>query len=85
MRGCGVMSAFFDLKKGGLSVSRRFYDRTRIYLLGASLGEVETLIVITIYTSQYGLSTAELAPAGFDLERCRFSSVLKTPPICLLV
>lgn len=37
MRGSEAMSAFFDLK-GGVSVARRICDRTRGYLLGATLG-----------------------------------------------
>jgi cystathionine beta-lyase/cystathionine gamma-synthase len=62
MTGFGAMLAF-DLK-GGLSAARRFCDRTEIFLLAASLGGVESLIVLPIYTSHYRMDTAELAAAG---------------------
>lgn len=62
MKGFGGMLAF-DLK-GGLPAARRFCDRARIFLLAASLGGVESLIVLPIYTSHYRMSTAELAAAN---------------------
>lgn len=62
MKGFGGMLAF-DLK-GGLPAARRFCDRTRVFLLAVSLGGVESLIVLPIYTSHYRMSTAELAAAG---------------------
>jgi cystathionine beta-lyase/cystathionine gamma-synthase len=62
MRGFGAMLAF-DLK-GGLPAARRFCDRVRLFLLAASLGGVESLVVLPIYTSHYGLSASELARAG---------------------
>jgi cystathionine beta-lyase/cystathionine gamma-synthase len=61
MRGFGGMLAFEV--KGGLSAARRFCDRAKIFLLAASLGGVESLIVLPIYTS-HGMSTVELAAAG---------------------
>ena len=48
MRGFGAMLAF-DMK-GGLAAARRFCDRARIFLLAASLGGVESLVVLPIYT-----------------------------------
>ena len=62
MSGFGAMLAF-DLK-GGLPAARRFCDRVRLFLLAVSLGGVESLVVLPIYTSHYGMSTTELAAAG---------------------
>lgn len=62
MRGFGSMLAF-DLK-GGLPAARRFCDRVRLFLLAASLGGVESLVVLPIYTSHYNLTAEELARAG---------------------
>ena len=64
MTGFGGMLAF-DLK-GGLPAACRFCDRTKIFLLAVSLGGVESLIVLPIYTSHYRMSTAELAAAGVE-------------------
>ena len=77
MRGFGGMLAF-DLK-GGLAAARRFCDRTRIFLLAASLGGVESLIVLPIYTSHYRMSTAELAAAGVQPGTVRISLGLEDP------
>jgi methionine-gamma-lyase len=71
MKGFGGMLAF-DLK-GGLSAARRFCDRTKIFLLAASLGGVESLIVLPIYTSHYRMSTVELAAAGVGPGTVRMS------------
>src|SRR5467141_3154734 len=62
MRGFGSMLAF-DLK-GGLPAARRFCDRIQLFLLAASLGGVESLVVLPIYTSHYNMSLDELAAAG---------------------
>jgi methionine-gamma-lyase len=62
MRGFGAMMAIEI--KGGLNAARRFCDRVRIFLLAASLGGVESLVILPIYTSHYKMSTAELAAAG---------------------
>ena len=62
MRGFGGMLAFET--KGGLSAARRLCDRTQIFLLAASLGGVESLIVLPIYTSHYRMGTSELTEAG---------------------
>src|SRR5271155_1595513 len=58
MRGFGSMLAL-DLK-GGLAAARRFCDRVRIFLLAVSLGGVESLVALPIYTSHYKMSLAEL-------------------------
>ncbi len=69
MRGFGGMLAF-ELKGG---------DRTRIFLLAASLGGVESLIVLPIYTSHYRMSTTELAAAGVQPGTVRVSVGLEDP------
>jgi methionine-gamma-lyase len=62
MRGFGSMLAF-DLK-GGLPAARRFCDRVRLFLLAASLGGVESLVLLPIYSSHYRMSKEELQRAG---------------------
>ena len=71
MRGFGAMLAF-DLK-GGLAAARRFCDRARIFLLAASLGGVESLAVLPIYTSHYNMSLAELRAASVEPGTVRVS------------
>ena len=58
----GAMLAFEP--KGGLSAARRFCDRVRVFLLASSLGGVESLVILTVYTSHYNMSAAELRTAG---------------------
>ena len=77
MTGFGGMLAF-DLK-GGLSAARRFCDRAKIFLLAASLGGVESLIVLPIYTSHYRMDTAELRAAGVEPGTVRVSIGLEDP------
>src|SRR5438874_1618734 len=62
MKGFGSMLAF-DLK-GGLPAARSFCDRVELFLLAASLGGVESLVVLPIYTSHYRMSDQELKLAG---------------------
>jgi len=62
MKAFGSMLAF-DLK-GGLPAARKFCDRVRLFLLAASLGGVESLVVLPIYSSHYNMSEKELAQAG---------------------
>jgi len=62
MRGFGSMMAF-DLK-GGLSAASRFCDRVRLFLLAASLGGLESLVILPIYSSHYNMSEDELRVAG---------------------
>jgi methionine-gamma-lyase len=61
MRGFGSMLAF-DLK-GGLSAARKFCDSVRLFMLAASLGGVESLVVLPAYTSHYNMTLEELAKA----------------------
>ncbi|HTS13711.1 MAG TPA: aminotransferase class I/II-fold pyridoxal phosphate-dependent enzyme [Candidatus Limnocylindrales bacterium] len=77
MRGFGSMMAF-DLK-GGLPAARRFCDRVRIFLVAASLGGVESLVVLPIYTSHYKMSAKELQAAGVEPGTVRVSVGLEDP------
>ncbi|MFZ3330799.1 MAG: aminotransferase class I/II-fold pyridoxal phosphate-dependent enzyme [Candidatus Acidiferrales bacterium] len=77
MKGFGAMMAF-DLK-GGLAAARRFCDRTRVFLLAASLGGVESLVLLPIYSSHYRMSMAELRAAGVEPGTVRVSIGLEDP------
>ncbi len=71
MRGFGGMMAF-DLK-GGLAAARRFCDRVRVFYLAASLGGVESLVILPVYTSHYKMSASELENAGLQPGTVRVS------------
>jgi cystathionine beta-lyase/cystathionine gamma-synthase len=71
MRGFGSMLAF-DMK-GGLAAARRFCDRVRLFLLAASLGGVESLVILPIYSSHYHMSNEELRRAGVSPGTVRVS------------
>lgn len=71
MRDFGAMLSF-DLK-GGLGAARRFCDRVRVFLLAASLGGVESLVVLPIYTSHYNMTREELERAGVEAGTVRVS------------
>jgi methionine-gamma-lyase len=71
MRGFGGMLAF-DVK-GGLPAARRFCDRVRLFLLAASLGGVESLVILPIYSSHYNMSPEELRRAGVSPGTVRVS------------
>jgi methionine-gamma-lyase len=71
MRAFGAMMAF-DLK-GGLPAARRFCDRVRVFLLAASLGGVESLVILPINTTHYKMSAAELRAAGVEPGTVRVS------------
>lgn len=77
MRAFGAMLSF-DIK-GGLPAARRFCDRVRIFLLAASLGGVESLVVLPAYTSHYNMSAAELRAAGVEPGTVRVSVGLEDP------
>ena len=77
MSGFGSMMAF-DLK-GGLPAARRFCDRVRVFLLAASLGGVESLAILPIYSSHYRMSIAELRAAGVEPGTVRISVGLEDP------
>jgi methionine-gamma-lyase len=62
MRGFGSMLAV-DLKSG-VEAARRFCDRVQLFLLAVSLGGVESLVALPIYTSHYNMSKQELDRVG---------------------
>ncbi len=71
MRGFGSMLAF-DLK-GGLPAARRFCDRVKLFILAVSLGGVESLVVLPVYSSHYRMSAKELRQAGVEPGTVRVS------------
>jgi len=71
MRGFGSMLAF-DLK-GGLPAARKFCDRVKLFLLAASLGGVESLVLLPIFSSHYHMSKQELARASVQPGTVRIS------------
>jgi methionine-gamma-lyase len=77
MKGFGAMMAF-DLK-GGLPAARKFCDRVRVFLLAASLGGVESLVVLPAYSSHYRMSVEELRKAGVEPGTVRVSIGLEDP------
>jgi cystathionine beta-lyase/cystathionine gamma-synthase len=77
MRGFGSMLAF-DLK-GGLPAARKFCDSVRLFLLAASLGGVESLVVLPAYTSHYNMSLAELESAHVTPGTVRVSIGIEDP------
>jgi methionine-gamma-lyase len=77
MRGFGAMLAFEA--KGGLAAARRFCDRVRVFLLAASLGGVESLVILPVYSSHYNMSAPELRAAGVEPGTVRVSIGLEDP------
>jgi len=71
MKGFGSMLAF-DLK-GGLPAARRVCDRVQLFLLAASLGGPESLVVLPIYSSHYNMSAEELARVSVTAGTVRVS------------
>jgi cystathionine beta-lyase/cystathionine gamma-synthase len=71
MRGFGGMVSF-DLK-GGEAAARRFGNRIRLFLLAVSLGGVESLCALPIYTSHYNMTAAEIAAHGVEPGTVRLS------------
>lgn len=71
MRGFGSMLAF-DVK-GGLPAARNFCDRVQLFLLAASLGGVESLVILPVYSSHYNMSEEELRRAGVSPGTVRVS------------
>ncbi len=72
----GMMS--FEVKSG-LNGARKFCDRVRVFSLAASLGGVESLVILPIYTSHYKMSAAELRAAGVAPGTVRVSVGLEDP------
>jgi methionine-gamma-lyase len=77
MRGFGAMLAFDH--KDGLAGARRFGDRIRVFLLAASLGGVESLAILPIYSSHYNMTLAELRAASVEPGTVRVSVGLEDP------
>jgi methionine-gamma-lyase len=77
MRDFGAMLAF--VPKGGLAAARRFCDRVRVFLLASSLGGIESLVILPLFTSHYNMSPAELSAAGVDPGTVRVSIGLEDP------
>ena len=71
MRGFGGMLSF-DLR-GGEPAARRFANRIQLFLLAVSLGGVESLCALPIYTSHYNMSLAELRSHGVEPGTVRLS------------
>jgi cystathionine beta-lyase/cystathionine gamma-synthase len=75
MRRFGAMMAF-EFKgsaKTSLAAARRFCDRVQLFLLAASLGGTESLVVLPIYTSHVNMSAEELRGAGVQPSTVRVS------------
>jgi methionine-gamma-lyase len=71
MRGFGSVLAF-DMK-GGLPAARKFCDRAKLFLLAASLGGVESLIILPIFGSHFRMNKEELRRAGVEPGTVRVS------------
>ncbi len=71
MRGFGGMLSF-DLK-GGEPAARQLGNRIQLFLLAVSLGGVESLCALPIYTSHYNMSLAELRSHGVEPGTVRLS------------
>jgi methionine-gamma-lyase len=78
MKGFGSMLAF-DLK-GGLPAARKFCDSVQLFLLAASLGGPESLVVLPIYSSHYNMSAEELAKCSVTPGTVRVSVGLEDAP-----
>jgi cystathionine beta-lyase/cystathionine gamma-synthase len=81
MRGFGSMMAF-DLK-GGLPAARKFCDRVQLFLLAASLGGVESLVVLPIFSSHYKMSSEELESVGVTPGTVRVSVGLEDADVLI--
>ena len=71
MEAFGAMMSF-DMKNG-LSGARQVCDRIRVFLLAASLGGVESLVSLPIYTSHVNMTADELRQAGVAQGTIRLS------------
>jgi cystathionine beta-lyase/cystathionine gamma-synthase len=71
MRAFGAMLSF-DMKDG-VRGARKFCDQVRVFLLAASLGGVESLVSLPIFTSHYKMTDEELRQAGVEPGTVRVS------------
>jgi cystathionine beta-lyase/cystathionine gamma-synthase len=65
--------------KDGLPAARKFCDRTKLFLLAASLGGVESLVILPIYASHLNMSKEELQRSGVQPGTVRMSIGLEDP------
>jgi cystathionine beta-lyase/cystathionine gamma-synthase len=77
MSGFGGMLCF-DLD-GRLERAEHLYDRLALVTRAASLGGVETLASMPVYTSQWGHSDEQLREAGITRGMIRISVGLEDP------
>jgi cystathionine beta-lyase/cystathionine gamma-synthase len=71
MSGFGGLVSF--VLHGGLPVAERFFNGLELMARAASLGGVETLVSLPVYTSHYGYTSEQLAAAGVDPGTVRVS------------
>jgi len=71
MRGFGGLVAF--VPRGGLPAAERFYDGLELMARAVSLGGVETLVSLPVYTSHQMCTEEQLAAAGIDPATVRIS------------
>lgn len=71
MKAFGAMMSF-DMKNG-LRGARQVGDRIHVFLLAASLGGVESLVSLPIYTSHMNMNAEELRQAGVEQGTVRLS------------
>jgi cystathionine beta-lyase/cystathionine gamma-synthase len=71
MRGFGGLVAF--VLHGGLPAAERFFNGLELMARAASLGGVETLVSLPVYTSHHGYTDEQLAAAGVDPGMARVS------------
>jgi cystathionine beta-lyase/cystathionine gamma-synthase len=71
MSGFGGLVAF--VPRGGLPAAERFYDGLELMARAVSLGGVETLVSLPVYTSHHMCTEEQLAAAGLDRATVRVS------------
>jgi cystathionine beta-lyase/cystathionine gamma-synthase len=71
MQGFGGMVSI-DLE-GGIERASQFFDRLQLFKKAASLGGVESLCSLPLYTSQWGYTDEQLARAGVTRGMARLS------------
>ncbi len=81
MTGGGTMLSF--AVHGGLPAARAVFDRFRRFARAASLGGIESLAVLPVYSSHASLSPEQRRAAGIDDGLIRLSVGLEDPAILL--
>lgn len=59
--------------EGGIERASRFFDRLQVFKRAASLGGVESLCSLPVYTSQWGYTSEQLERAGVTAGMARLS------------